>query len=180
MELFCLGNSVELKCIATKLFFFFFDSPGNVHISHECFLLMTPSLSFGWVVVINPSQTGGSSLSFLNVCTVNVLALKAELLNERSKNLFHATDIKRNFRCRGTLTEFLIQTCPPVWWIQLHYCSCSFVGWGRGVNTVLLKQWGAGPFSPQEKQIKPNDFKPFALESGRDAGCTSPSHIGLY
>lgn len=24
---------------------------------------------------------------------------------------------------RGTLTEFLIQTSPPVWSIQLHYCS---------------------------------------------------------
>lgn len=48
---------------------------------------MTSSLLFGWVVVINPSQSAGVLLS---ASTVNVLALKAELLNEHGKKLFHA------------------------------------------------------------------------------------------
>lgn len=34
-----------------------------------------------------PEQRGSF---FFNVCTVNVLALKAELLNEHGKKLFHA------------------------------------------------------------------------------------------
>lgn len=35
-----------------------------------------------------PERKG--SFFFLNVCTVNVLALKAELLNEHGKKLFHS------------------------------------------------------------------------------------------